>query len=378
MIKKIVVVGRDWKDSEYEKELTETLCGQSIELEFWDLGKWFFPEWSEEDSDIRSNLGNLHKYRSKSWKIFLMAVFAKKRNCFYLFRDYRGRKFQALQMMIKGLGGRYAIQWDFAGPGNMLQYDLLPEKRMVDYFPPDVVFTSCEYFRPIMGSRKSADSSKIRSCGSVNYWRYVENEKKNPAPLVEGEYALFIDENLAYHIERKINHDEWVKDTDSYIEQLDLFFRKIEEQFEIKVVLAAHHSSHRNQKEYDKAFGKRERFWHDTVNLVKYCKFAFTYASTAVDYCVLYHKPVLLYNNSDMDRQRNAAKLKGNNYMSIRSALHAKDVYIDKISDDTNLLEYLYYDRKAYTDYLNKYIYPPKDKEYKSISDIIVQYLREI
>lgn len=109
-------------------------------------------------------------------------------------------------------------------------------------------------------------------------------------------YILFLDQYLPFHPDHYLEAkgDRVKNDTiiNSYYEILNRYFDELEQEFGIKVVIAAHPRA--KYESNDRLFNSREVLYDSIANLVKYSDFCVTHWSTAVNLVVLYEKPLIL------------------------------------------------------------------------------------
>ena len=82
---------------------------------------------------------------------------------------------------------------------------------------------------------------------------------------------------------------------DEYYEELNTLFDKIENQFGFSVIIAAHPRA--NIDDYQILFKNRDIIYGNTALLVRDCEFVITNHSTAINFAVIYQKPIILFTN---------------------------------------------------------------------------------
>jgi hypothetical protein len=162
--------------------------------------------------------------------------------------------------------------------------------------------------------------------------------KNNPTRITNTDYCVYLDDNLAYDTDFKLVNVKTVEPI-SYFSSMRNFFDLIEDNFNLKVVIAAHPKAQYQGNE----FGHREILKGKTNDLVMGCRFAIAHYSTSVSYPVIFKKPIIFIYTSDMKPMsyfkaiRNFATVLNQplfNIDSIRSGdLALKDVDIDKYEE---------------------------------------------
>jgi hypothetical protein len=123
---------------------------------------------------------------------------------------------------------------------------------------------------------------------------------KNDKSLIEEKYVVFLDQYL-------LNHTDFIRtnkilDTspENYYKELNQLFNHIENKFNFKVVIAAHPRA--DIKDYNILFDGRKIEYRKSALLVKHCEFSITHYSTAINFSVIYQKPILFITSNDLIR----------------------------------------------------------------------------
>jgi hypothetical protein len=137
-------------------------------------------------------------------------------------------------------------------------------------------------------------SAKVVPINYFDYDHYVNVRDKGNARLVSGQYAVFLDINLPYHTDLEFCGYSKIDPVD-YYHSLNRFFGLLEQQYGIRVVIAAH-----PRADYDStAFEGRQIFRLVTAELVRDAEFVLSHTSTAISYAVLNAKPlVFIYTDA--------------------------------------------------------------------------------
>jgi hypothetical protein len=122
---------------------------------------------------------------------------------------------------------------------------------------------------------------------------------KRPSYLPD-RYIVFLDENLPFHpdlINKSITNTNLV-DSEKYYEALNKFFSKIENEFNKKIIIAAHPTSDRLVNRYD----GRPIYFFRTNLLVRHSDLVLAHGSTAISFAVIYKKSLRLITSSEIMR----------------------------------------------------------------------------
>lgn len=127
---------------------------------------------------------------------------------------------------------------------------------------------------------------------TLDYDLYLDFVKRKPQPLISEEYIIFLDEYFPLHPDIKTkNFPDIYSSSDDYYTELNAAFHKLEEALKMPVVIAAHPRS-----QYEKRpdlFGNRRLIKGRTVELVAHSRYALTHGSTAINFAVLFEKPII-------------------------------------------------------------------------------------
>ncbi|HUX91568.1 MAG TPA: hypothetical protein VMV48_12865 [Gallionellaceae bacterium] len=225
--------------------------------------------------------------------------------------------------------------------------------------PYDIYFSSGE----LLASETSIGNSYARKEVPINSSDY-ENHMKECAKigcLVEGAYAVYLDIYLPFQSDLEVCGMQAVTPS-LYYSSLNRFFRIIEAQCNLKVVIAAHPKA-----DYHKdTFEGREIFSGQTPRLVKNAEFVIVEASTSISYAVLNYKPIVsiyteemshLYRDNFMLSIYAASSVLGSSLYNIDTVTQNEKINIRDVDQEK-------YDRYKYS-YLTS-----KQSEKRNSSDI--------
>jgi len=116
--------------------------------------------------------------------------------------------------------------------------------------------------------------------------------------IVKNKYVVFVDQNLLNHTDFVRMNNEVNINEEKYFKELNSFFDFIEKKFCFSVVIAAHPRA--DTSKYKKKFHNREVFVNKTVQLVKFSEFIITHYSTAINFAVIYEKPIIFLTNDEL------------------------------------------------------------------------------
>lgn len=148
---------------------------------------------------------------------------------------------------------------------------------------------------------------------AINHPDYIKSLLPATQPLVDGKYAVFLDEFFPFHpdLEHMLGIKSNAIEAQAYLDQLNRFFSYVETSLGLEVVIAAHPKSN-----YDKAaFSNRKVFIYKTRELVYDAELVLAQGSSSINYAVLFEKAIVfLYTNTYYRRYR---------YLYLTTAYHA-------------------------------------------------------
>lgn len=296
-------------------------------------------------------------YTDGFWDTFSMLKKYCRKDCLFLFTGhYVGRKTYLMQAFVKINGGRFIREASGTGIGfEKDYYESLPEKSMFDWIRPEVYFVGTRHNIRVP-SKYALQHWNIRYTSSMNYIKWL-NQTDFQDDKLPNKFAVFVDENLPYHVEAMTAGIKWVQDDKAYFSQLNCLFREIKKQTGLDTVVALHPSSWKNKefgKEYD--YRAAASYLGQTVYLIHKSEFAILNACTSIDFVVLENKPLLLYTSEDIkgfDGKKKFADL-------YSKELGAPQLSIDNPSEVINFQKYIFHNEEKYEAFKRDRIVAPE------------------
>jgi len=184
----------------------------------------------------------------------------------------------------------------------------------------DLCFTAGQMCKDFAYARK-----KI----GINLCDYKQNMITDNIEL-NNKYSVFVDINLPYHTDTYYSYS--INDK-NYYNSLNNFFEKYEDEYGIKVVIAAHPKS----KYTEETFRGRNIYYLKTAELIKSCEHVFIHHSTAISYAILNYKPITFLVTDDMRNSTDYMLTKGladylNNELINVNHLTSKNIKISELN----------------------------------------------
>ena len=222
---------------------------------------------------------------------------------------------------------------------------LLTPIKVLGIKPCNIVFAGGK--KSILENPLISNSSKIIYVHANDYDFFLEHKHKDKIKSDE-EYAVFIDQNLAFNTDPKITGTGRVVTERNYFPSLKSFFDQIEKQNNIKVIIAAHPRA--NYKDYPNIFGEREIIFGKTLELIRDSKIVLLHYSNAINFAILFKKPVFIFTTREL-----GSSIRKPAVDSLATALDKKVYNID-FENTFNLREEISIDNQVYKKYREDYI----------------------
>ena len=141
-----------------------------------------------------------------------------------------------------------------------------------------------------IGKKFLNDHQKSINLCHFDYDIYLDLKKKKIKNKLKS-YALFLDQYLPMHSgQNYIGNQSRKMNVKEYYKNLENFFSKFEEKYKIEVVVAAHPRA--NYEKNKLLNSKRKYYLNKTPELVKNSSIVFTHTSTAMNFAILFDKPI--------------------------------------------------------------------------------------
>ena len=199
---------------------------------------------------------------------------------------------------------------------------------------------------------------------------------KNPA--LSGDTVqkngVFLDDYLPLHPDHIYSGIDYALSPDPYYQKLCSFFKTLETSLKTQVIVAAHpRSEYENLPDY---FEGRLLIKGETARLVRESAFVIAHMSTAINFAVLYKKPIVFITNDELENLTTGKNLTGLYIRAIAAELGKKPINIDHYqSIDWN--KELSVNEQKYQQYKNLYI-KREGTPVKPVWEIFCDHLRSM
>jgi hypothetical protein len=194
----------------------------------------------------------------------------------------------------------------------------------------------------------------------------VKNKNLAECEIIK-RYAVFIDVNICYQSDIVTSGLSSIN-PEIYFGELNSFFGKIENQYDVEVVICSHPKAiYKNNP-----FGNRKILYNRTADMTKNCEFVISHHSTAIGFPILFGKPILFIYTSEM-----LNKHRYSTTSEIISCAKFLNLQALNISDNYTLPSCLNYDRTLYEKYKYKFLTTVETEELNN-EEIVVDYINNV
>lgn len=218
------------------------------------------------------------------------------------------------------------------------------------------------------GGKKSRQPKKLITADtqviqvhSLDYEIFLKNKNE---PVGETDTAVFIDQHIPHHKDFALFPNFSVGRAEDYYRGLNALFKRIEAEMNMEVIIAAHPNS--NYDEMSDVFGDRKIIYGDTPRLIRQCKLAMTFSSLAINFAILYRKPLQILATRDFYNHP-----AGKRYLDPLSEEIGKPLVFLDNPETVDLSNSLHRDDGLYDAYVENYIKVPQTPE-KPFWDIVL------
>jgi len=193
--------------------------------------------------------------------------------------------------------------------------------------------------------------TKIVKVNSLNYSNYLSvKESKND--FKGKEYFVFLDQNIVKSSDSSFRNESFEYDVQSYYRNLNELFKSIENYFNVKIIISLHPKA--NDKNFTLFFKKYKIVrLPSSIELIKHSKGVITSYSTAIDFAILYNKPIIMFTNNEINLYK---------YPIIEAFSKYLDISVVNIDNKYNLRKEDVVNKANYGKYISDFLVNESDK----------------
>ena len=364
----IFIVETTFNKRDYKRFGVEILMDRGFCVEIWDFTPFnnlvYFKNYKVPDPILSSNFKTFY-YKNEAFNA-LLELNNKKDIVIPFFNPKKNNEF-LFDFLVKN-----SINFGFlllgAIPSNSLQFSIVQKIKnnisnlkysIKNIYQQLLDFSNKKYLANffIVGgdadilkayqSKSYSNSSKIISAHSFDFDVYLEEKKKQTKSIIKTEYIVMLDEYNLYHPDNL--QTGMPVNNKTYYNDLNNFFEYLEQYFKINIVIAAHPRSH--SKKMKNSYPGRKIFYGKTIQLIKNAKIVLAHASTALNFAILYRKPIFFLTSSDYSFNYKNSILKFSKSLS--------KTPIDVSSPENYKIDSLEINQDYYNNYIKLYIKSP-------------------
>ena len=220
----------------------------------------------------------------------------------------------------------------------------ITRKIMLNLFNTDV------YIHLVSGKLARINSEKLYGKNlqlkshSFDYNIYLENISKKKY----FDKIVFIDQDWPLPFELVIRSGKKFVTFNNYWKSLNFFFDYLENKFNKEVIIARHPRANKDIK-----ISKKRIVYNFTDQLIKYSFLNITHTSAAVEFVILYKKPLIIISTNEL--QQNQGTGVYSDMLALSKALNKNILNIDRFSE-IQLFKEIKVNNQIYDTYINNYI----------------------
>ena len=220
----------------------------------------------------------------------------------------------------------------------------ITRKIMLNFFNTDV------YIHLVSGKLARINSEKLYGKNlqlkshSFDYNIYLENISKKKY----FDKIVFIDQDWPLPFELAIRGGKKFVTFNNYWKSLNFFFDYLENKFNKEVIIARHPRANKDIK-----ISKKRIVYNFTDQLIKYSFLNITHTSAAVEFVILYKKPLIIISTNEL--QQNQGTGVYSDMLALSKALNKNILNIDRFSE-IQLFKEIKVNNQIYNKYTNNYI----------------------
>jgi len=214
----------------------------------------------------------------------------------------------------------------------------------------DLVFSGGDKSRfsnPLIGV-----NTKVVNVHVNDYDAFLKNP---PKVSCDDNYAVFIDQNLPFNTDPSYTKTARVATARNYYPSLKKFFDKLEKDLSMPIKIALHPRT--NFDSISNVFGDREFLMGETASLVNDSSFVIAHYSYAVNFAVLYKKPLIFITTDELNTSFRQPAIE-----NISSHFNKVPINIDS-NKSIDWKSEMIVDSEVYNQYISNFIKKPKTPE---------------
>ncbi len=390
--KKIIfMVSSPFYLTDYDRFGIEKFLNKGYEVEICNICPIIYPEFFSKSNRTDIYSGKLEKIFFKKQKL-IDYLNINKKNLFILKIHYNVYT-HFIFKLITDLNISYLFSIINIVPSNIESTKTINYKKFLNFKNINQIF-----FNKVLGSMKKIfqkikapnylivgglkslqspqasiidKSTKLIWTHTYDFDKYLYSCKKKDddrIDFIKKKFAVFIDAPSPL-----IKHDALIPGisspltSDIYFPRLCNFFDEIEKNLNMKVIIASHpKSNHLDTPEY---YGGRRVYKNMTVDLIKKSKLVINRNSTAINFAILFSKPIMFHTSNQILSHAVMSK----QINSMARLLKKTPINID-VLENINWNNQLKINKDLYKNYYNQYIKNPKSK-YLYLWDIVISEL---
>jgi hypothetical protein len=365
----VYLIDQPFDDRNYERFGIETWLQRNWVVEVWDVTPWAHPDVWRSFMDYGKTLKRFAGYFSITSGKELASRIGSSRRIDY-FIDLTGESYHTtrakLRLMRIGAVRVVCRLGTIPVPDHDASRNLLSRSVKVLAKGPRGAFRwlSNAFFGKVIAPRlasgctiasgeKSIDlakhSSRIIWAHNFDYDIYLNLLKS--AKTASEPYAVFIDQDYCFHPEYVYQGIVPLITPEKYFPAVCNAFREISSALNLEIRVAAHPRATYRERGLD-CFGGVPIEYGGTAKLISRCRVAMCHDSTAIQFAVLFHKPLVFFTTDELIRAP-----EGKSIETMAAELGKSPINLDRA--DLRKIDWrreIYVDAERYDGYIRRYV----------------------
>ncbi len=304
---------------------------------------------------VLDTIGNFDNF-SNSFYLFLIYMYLKKKNIFLAKFHYPGMPvsyFLAKEKNYLIKKSLLVLKSFFLTPlliiNKFKAHFFLKLGKLFNLYPQLVFVAGKKYIDRIKKQNRKVDIIPI---STIDYSKILIKKKKKMKSInYQKNYAVYISDRDYMTPPEEAFYDKSIKSRlslNGWHIPLVKFFDYLEKKLNLKIIIAAHPKSIKSNT--IKMFKPRKVIFGKTYKLIENCKFVISLRSSALNFAVIYKKPIIFLSAKELTNSENLS------IQSIANHFNKIPININNNLDKIEIKKYLNFNSKNFNNFKSDYI----------------------
>lgn len=390
-IKKVVFfLQAHFNHRDYDRFGIETLIENGFEVEVWDFTAFIAnDEYQKTDPPDPIDWDQYFSFKTKKdalsaisdlgRSVFVIPVIHYNLNTYAIFRLLSKKKILFSSSILSCVvPNSFSSKERFLNKLRRSRIRNLPDRifrripfELLGVRAANVIFAPAEKYS--ISNLIVNDKSHVLWLHSLDYDHYLS--MKDFPVLQDTRMGVFVDQYLPFHPDAVYIEGTLVETTsEEYYPPLRNFFDFLEQKFKVRIVIAAHPRS--KYEGHHDLFGQREIIRGKTAELIRQSGFVLLHNSIAINYAILFKKPVIFITTDEIDDSFKHPCAEGPSVEWLAS-FFGKKVHNVNNKIEIDFAKEMLIDKEAYLSYKNSYIKKENSQE-RPYWEVVSDYIKTL